>query len=224
MMRFLSLALALLFVATPVSAGEIPEATLILEASVGVPGTMPSAAPPRFVLREDRSVFVGGSEQVWAGQLDKDEVKAIENRVKALRKSRAIGSEVSFSGDTTRSYRLRLLKDDPRDVVITGNPADAPPELQALALLVSDLLDFDHSSLRPYAPTEYAVSAREGVLVGGCREWLLPLSFDDVLEAPQRLAADERGRWPAGADPASVCQGGRRYVVTLRPLLPGEQP
>ena len=218
------LALLVLFLAPSASTGEIAEATLILEASVGVPGTLPAAAPPRFVLRKDRSVFVGGSEQIYAGLLDNDEVKLIERRVKAVRKAGNLGPSLSFGDDATKRYRLRLLKDRPRDVVITGDPADAPPELQGLALLISDLLTFDHPSLRPFTPSEYAVSAREGVLVGGCREWLLPLSFEDVLAGPQRLAADERGRWPAGADPASVCSEGRHYVVTLRPLLPGEQP
>lgn len=218
------LALVALLAVPSASAGEVPQATLILEASVGVPGTLPAAAPPRFVLRRDGSVFVGGSEQIYAGLLAKDEVKLIERRVKALRQAGVLGPSVSFGDDTTKSYRLRVLKDGARDVVITGDPATAPPELQGLGLLVSDLLRFDHPSLRPWVPTEYAVSAREGVLVGGCREWLLPLSLDDVLDGPRRLAADEVERWPAGADPASVCRDGRRYVVTLRPLLPGEQP
>ena len=30
--------------------------------------------------------------------------------------------------------------------------------------------------------------------------------------------------WPTGALPACVCADDRRYAVTLRPLLPGEQP
>jgi hypothetical protein len=218
------LALAALAAASPSGAGEIPEATLILEAAVVVPGSIPSAAPPRFVLKRDGQVFVGGSAPVYAGRLEKDEVKAIERRVKQLRKSDLLSPTVSFGDDTSKRYRLRLLKDGARDVVITGDPASAPPALQPLAALVLDLLRFDHPSLRPLAPVDYAVSAREGILVGGCREWLLPLSFENVLAGPQRLPADEAERWPAGADPASVCHEGRRYVVTLRPLLPGEQP
>jgi len=205
-------------------AGEVPEATLVLEATVGVPATLPSGAPPRFLLRRDNSVFVGGSDQIYSGLLSKDEVKALERRVKDLRKAGILGPSVSFGDDTTKRFRLRLLEDAARDVVITGDPATAPPELQALALLVSDLARFDHPSLRPWPPAEYAVSAREGVLVGGCREWFLPVPFDDVLAGPRRLAADDAERWPKGANPASVCWEGRRYVVTLRPLLPGEQP
>ena len=109
------------------------------------------------------------------------------------------------------------IEDIDGDGRVLAFPADLEPP--ALPVLVGVPVVRDSLGAMRLAP-----SAREGVLVGGCREWFLPLSFDDVLAAPQRLAADERGRWPAGADPASVCQGGRSYVVTLRPLLPGEQP
>jgi hypothetical protein len=217
-------ALAALAAASPGEGGEIAGATLILEAAVGLPGRIPGAAPPRFVLKRDGQVFVGGSAVVYAGQLDEDEAEAIEDRVKGLRKSHLLAPTVSFGDDSTKRYRLRLLKDDPLDVVITGDPASAPPALEPLAAFVEALSRFDHRTLRPLAPAEYAVSAREGRLVGGCRPWYLPLPFERVLAGPQRLAADEAERWPSGADPASVCHEGRRYVVTLRPLLPGEQP
>jgi hypothetical protein len=208
----------------PARAGEIPQAVLILEGSVGLPGSIPEAAPPRFVLLRDGRVFMGGSEPIYAGQLSEDEADALEDRAKALRKAGALAPSVTFGEDATKRYRLRLLEGDPRDVVITGDPADAPPELQALAAFVSDLLRFDHRSLRPWSPSEFALSAREGILVGGCREWFLPVSFDAVLAAPWRIAADEVERWPTGSNPASVCVEGQRFVVTLRPLLPGEQP
>lgn len=222
--RALPLAFLALFMSPGAEAGEIPQATLVLEVAVGLPGSMPAAAPPRFVLTRDRKVFVGGSEAIYAGELNKDEVKAIENRVKQLRKAKLLQPTVSFSDDTTKRYRLRVLKDGARDVVITGDPADAPPELRSLASLVWDLARFDHPSLRPWAPTTYALSAREGILVGGCRDWLLPVPFADVLQGPQPLAAEDADRWPTGASPASVCYRGDRYVVTMRPLLPGEQP
>ena len=204
--------------------GEIPEATLIVEGATGLPGTLPGAAPPRFVLRRDLRVFVGGSEAIYAGQLSKNEARQIDNRVKQLRKAGLLNPSVSFGPDTTRRYRLRLLKDDARDVVMSGDPWTAPPELQSLASLVTDLLEFDHPSLRPWAPTTYALSAREGVLLGGCREWLLPVPFEDVIAAPRALDASDADRWPSGAHPASVCYRGEPYVVTLRPLLPGERP
>jgi hypothetical protein len=219
-----ALALAALVAASPLAAGEIPDAILVLEAAIGLPGRIPDTAPPRFVLRRDRQVFFGGSEAIYVGQLSKDEVKVIERRVKALRKSGLLTPSVSFGDDASKRYRLRVLEDGPRDVVISGDPASAPPALQPLASFVSELLRFDHLTLRPWTPEAFALSAREGVLVGGCREWRLPVAFEDVLASPQRLVADEADRWPAGADPASVCYEGRSYVVTLRPLLPGEAP
>jgi hypothetical protein len=216
--------LVLLAAVTSTGAGEIPEATLILEAAVGVPGSIPAAAPPRFVLMRDRQVFLGGSAAIYVGQLTKDEAKTIERRVDDLRDSGLLAPKVSFGSDAAKRYRLRLLKGGARDVVMDGDPASAPPALQPLASFVSELLRFDHPSLRPFVPGEYAVVAREGVLVGGCRQWLLPVPFASALAGPQRISADEVERWPTGANPASVCHDGQRYVVTLRPLLPGEQP
>lgn len=218
------LALAAVLAVPSARAGEIPEATLVFEAEDGLPDAVPSGAPPRFVLRRDGRVFVGGSHRIYAALLEKDEVKAIERRYKALAKSGVLDGPVSFGGDASKRFRLRLPREDDRDVVITGDPAAAPPELQPLAALVTDLLRFDHRNLRPWEPAEYAVSARRGTLVGGCRQWLLPLSFEHVLEAPRRIAAAEVERWPTGSDPASVCVDDQRYVVTLRPLLPGEEP
>lgn len=204
--------------------GEIAEAIVVFEAADGLPDSVPSAAPPRFVLRRDHQVFVGGSEKIYSGLLEKSEAKAIEGRVKTLAKSGLLDAPVSFGGDTDKRYRLRLPREGDRDVMITGDPASAPPALQGIAALVTDLLRFDHPNLRPWAPAEYAASAREGELVGGCRAWLLAYSFEQVLAGPQRIPASDVERWPAGSDPASVCEDGRRYVVTFRPLLPGEQP
>ena len=217
-------ALVALLVAPSARSADLPETTLVFEAADGLPDSVPSAAPPRFVLRSDRQVFVGGSEKIFSGLLEKNEVKAIERRLKELRKSGVLDAPVSFGGDTKKRYRLRLLGDEEREVVITGDPASAPPPLRGLAALVDDLLRFDHPSLRPWTPAEYVVSAREGELAGGCRAWLLQMPFDRVLAGPQRIPVVEAERWPAGSDPASVCEDGRRYVVTFRPLLPGEQP
>jgi hypothetical protein len=205
-------------------AGEIPQAVVILEAAVGLPGSIPEAAPPRFVLLRDRRVFVGGSEPVYVGELSEDEEDRIKDRIDDLRDSGVLAPSVAFGDDVSKRYRLRLLENDPRDVVITGDPADAPPALRGLAAFVSELLRFDNRSLRPWSPAFYALSARPGILVGGCREWLLPVPLEAALEAPQRIEAEDVERWPTGSNPASVCAGGQRYVVTLRPLLPGEAP
>ena len=42
--------------------------------------------------------------------------------------------------------------------------------------------------------------------------------------APIGVPAKQADGWPTGATPASVCSGDKQYVVTLRPLLPGELP
>jgi hypothetical protein len=42
--------------------------------------------------------------------------------------------------------------------------------------------------------------------------------------AAQAVPAADFASWPTGAAPASVCAGDKKYVVTLRPLLPGEKP
>ena len=215
------LALAALLAAPSAPGAEIPDAVIVLEASDGLPDAVPSAAPPRFVLRRDRQVFIGGSEKIHSGLIDKDEAKALERRVETLAKSGVLDGPIAFGGDANRRFRLRLPREDNRDVAMTGDPAAAPPALQGLAAFVDDLLHFDHPHLRPWAPAELAVSAREGERLGGCRAWLLELPFDRVLAGPQRVPAEDVERWPAGSDPAVVCHDGRRYVVTFRPLLPG---
>jgi hypothetical protein len=210
--------------AEPLPAGDIPEAAIVLEATVGLPGRVSAAAPPRFVLLRDRRVFVGGTDRVFAGLLDKDEAKWIEERVKDLRKRGLLLPSVSFGNDTTKRFRLRVLEDSPTDVVASGDPAEAPPALQPLAGFLTDLLRFHHPSLRPFAPEAYALSVREGSLVGGCRSWPFAVPLDEALAGPHRVSAAEAEPWPTGANPASVCAEGRRFVVTLRPLLPGEAP
>jgi hypothetical protein len=221
--RALAFAASASLLALPSVRGQdVPESVIILEAFDGLPDAVPTAAPPRFVLRRDRRVFVGGSETIYSGVIEKDEVTALERRVETLVKSGLLDAPVAFGGVSETRYRLRLPREDDRDVAITGDPDSAPAALQGVAALVRDLLRFDHPHLRPWTPTEYAVSAREGELRGGCRAWLLPLPFERLLAGPQRIPVSEVERWPAGSNPASVCENGRRYVVTFQPLLPGE--
>ena len=109
-------------------------------------------------------------------------------------------------------------------MTVTGEPADAPPPLKPLAALLDDLASFDHASLRPWKPESYALRAQEGKLPGGCRPWPFeePLAGTDF--APRVVPAAQVLYWPTGAAPASVCQDGKSWIVTLRPLLPGETP
>jgi hypothetical protein len=205
-------------------ASEIPGAAIVLEAAPGTPGSDASAAPPRFVLLKDGQVFVGGTERVEAGRLDKGEAAGLLKRADAARKLPGIArSPVALGKDATRTARL-WLREGPLEVVVTGDPAEAPPALAPLASLVSELLAFHHPSLRPYSPATYALTVREAHRAGGCRAWQFSFPIAQALAGPRSVTAAEASGWPTGAVPASVCADERRYVVTLRPLLPGEQP
>lgn len=203
------------------SAAEIPGAVVVLETHTEThPGDVPEAAPPRFVLLQDGQVFVGGTGSVAVGRLSSGETKAIEKRLSAVRRLSGLGSSVSLGPGATR-HRLVLRKGRPLEILATGDPAGAPPALLPLASLLNDLEAFDHPSLRPYAPKEYLLNARAGALPGGCRPWLLR---EPLTEGSRTLPASHFPTWPTGARPASVCVDGKTYVVTLRPLLPGERP
>jgi hypothetical protein len=212
-----------LVTALPLAAGEIPGAVLALEAAPGTPGSDASGAPPRFVLLKDGRVFVGGSALLEAGRLEKSEAQALLKRAAALRKIQGLGSQISLGGSADRVVRLRLLEDEPLEIVVTGD-APAPAPLAPLVTLLRDLAAFHHPSLRPYAPSSYSLSVREARLSGGCRAWSLPFPITDALAGPRALPAVEAASWPTGAMPASVCVEDRHYVVTLRPLLPDERP
>lgn len=216
---------ALALSAGPLAAGgEIPSASIVLEAPPGPTGRDPSSTPPRFVLLRDGQVFVGGTSRIEAGRLEKSEVQALRKRAEQVRKLPGLASPVALDGDASGTLRLRLLEDDPLDLVATGDPAAAPPSLAPLATLLADLLRFHHPSLRPYAPESYAMAAREARLPGGCRSWGFAFPIAEALASPRAVSAAEAAGWPTGAVPASVCADDRRYVVTLRPLLPGERP
>lgn len=232
-MRLPAAAALLALAALPaVHGGETPGAVIVLEAAPGTPGSDPSAAPPRFVLLKDGQVFVGGTERLEAGRLEKDETSALLKRADAVRKLSGLPLPVSLGGDPARTLRLRLLDGKPLEVVATGDPAAAPSALAPLATLLADLLRYHHPSLRPYAPSSYAMAVREARLAGGCRAWGFAFPIAQALASPRTVSAAEASGWPTGARPASVCaddtgpsaSASRRYVVTLRPLLPGEQP
>ena len=214
--------------ATAAVAGELPNALIVLEADPATPGSDPAAAPPRFALLKDGQVFVGGTSRLDAGRLEKGEAQALRRGADAVRKAagKTAGkaAALSLGGDDRHMLRLRLPEEEPREVTITGDPAAAPPALQAAATFVTQLLAFDHPSLAPYVPAGYALAVREGRLAGGCRSWRFPFAITDAVAAPRLVAAADAEGWPTGAWPASVCAGDKRYVVTLRPLLPGEQP
>lgn len=202
---------------------EVPNAVVVLEVLVPtLPGDVPEAMPPRFVLMEDGGVFVGGTRDLMVGRLAASELKDLERRISDVRKLPLAGTMTVGPGGGRR--RLFLRKGRPLDMVLSGDPAHPPAALRPLAALVDDLARFQHPSLRPYEPTSFAMSAKEGTLPGGCRPWTLPEPLAESVFAPRVVPARGHGDWPTGAVPASVCLEDKRYVVTFRPLLPGERP
>jgi hypothetical protein len=219
------LLLALLALVPAAGGGDLPSAVIVLDVagpSEGGPGA--SVNLPRFVLLEDGQVFVGGTQRLAAGHLEREDVKELEKRIARLRKIPGLGPSVSFGASAFPRYHLRLAKGQPLDILATGDPASAPPNLRPLASLVQDLAAFAHESLRPYEPAAYALRAQEGALAGGCRSWGFAVPLSEALAGPRSVSAAAAADWPTGGAPASVCAGDKQYVVTLRPLLPGEKP
>jgi hypothetical protein len=168
---------------------------------------------------------VGGTRSLFGGRLSSREVRDLERRFADVRKVPGLAGTIVVGGGEGRR-RLRLYKGGrPLDLTISGDPEDPRPGMGALASLLVDLERFWHPSLRPYEPATYALSAREGRLRGGCRRWRAESpSIAESVFAPVPVSAALASGWPTGAAPASVCSGENTYVVTLRPLLPVEQP
>ena len=231
-MRRAAAAALLALLAAPAVPGEIPGAVIVLETAPGTPGSDPSGAPPRFVLLKDGQVFVGGTSRVETGRLGKGEAQALRKRAEQARKLPGLSAPVALGGDATRTLRLRLLEDDPVEIVASGDPEAAPPSLAPLATLLADLVRFDHPGLRPYEPASYAMTVREARRPGGCRRWDFAFPIAEALGSTRTVTAAAAVGWATGGIPSAVClddpgpstSAARRYVVTLRPLLPGERP
>jgi hypothetical protein len=225
-MRRWTVALAVLLPALASAAPlQLPQAVVILEVVEPMgPGLVPEAAPPRFVLLEDGQVFVGGTRSLATAKLDPETRRTLERRIADVRKLPLSGT-MSFGAGAQR-YRLFLKKGRPIDMALSGDPAGAPAVVQPLAQLVRDLASWGHADLRPYTPAGYWMSAREGSLVGGCRRWRGPDKVSAAVFAPRVVPALEvkEREWPTGAVAASLCEGEKRYIVTFRPMLPGEAP
>jgi hypothetical protein len=154
--------------------------------------------------------------------LDKRDLKPIEKLLTQVRKIKGLGAAVRLGAGETR-YLLSLPKRRRLDVTATGDPTRAPAALRPLGELLAELSAFYHPALRPYRPAEYALGVREERLVGGCRSWELGVPLE-AGPAARTVPATLVSGWPTGSHPASVCRDRRHYVVTLRPLLPGEAP
>jgi len=221
LVRFLSGA-GILILASGRLVAEVPDTLLTLEATTPfAPGQDWSSAPPRFVLLEDGQVFVGGSQEVLAGRLEKAEVKALEALVEAVRKMPGLAPVISIGSDEP-AFRLRASR-KPLDVRFTGDPAKANPAFRPLTSLLEQLQRFDHPSLRPYAPASFALRAHEATHPGGCRLWTLAPTPAEAAGGATIPAAAITS-WAPGVYPTSVCVGDKRYEVRLRALLPGQRP
>ena len=218
--RRLALGLALL-ASLGAAGGDIPQAQLTLEVTPpGRPGRYPDAAPPRFVLLDGGRFFVGGSAEIAEGQLDPQEWKELRKRLDRIRKLYTSSATFTFGTESTR-YRLVLRQKATVEIVATGDPTASR---EPIAGLIADLASFDHPSLRFLAPEAYLLTAREGSLPGGCRPWAFPVTPAEASAGVRSVPASAARDWPTGVDAASVCAGDKRYIVTLRPLLPGERP
>ncbi len=205
------------------AAGDVAGALVILDVRPAArPGFVPEALPPRFVLFEDGALIVGGYSGLASMRLERDALKALDKRLSQVKRLPGLGARVSF-GAGPEIYRLRLPQERV-DLTAGGDPEQAPPELRPLATLLHDLASFDHAALRPLQPTHLLASARAEALPGGCRAWRALPRVSDLVAQPQPIPAQAAAGWPTGAYAASVCEDGRRFTLSLRPLLPGERP
>jgi CRP-like cAMP-binding protein len=119
------LAVAALAQAASSSSAEIPNALVVLEVLVPAqPGDVPAAAPPRFVLMEDGTVYVGGTRDVRVGKLESSEQKDLDRRIGEVRKLPLTGVMTVGPGNERR--HLFLKKGRALEMVLSGDPADPP--------------------------------------------------------------------------------------------------
>jgi hypothetical protein len=209
--------------AASAEAADTPNAVIVVEAPLETPGSDPKAALPRLVLLKDGQVFVGGTGRFDTARLERPAQQALRRAADALRKAAGRNVQLALGPDTTRSVVVRF-PDDKVEIRVTGDPGAAPASLAPAGAALLQLLRFDDPALQPYKPASFVLSAREGQLAGGCRVWTFAVPVEQAATAPFVITAEEADGWPTGGWPASVCVGPKRYVVSLRPLLPGEQP
>jgi hypothetical protein len=220
-----ALAAALLVLGSLSVRGDSDEMVVALYVSGPVePGVAPEAMPPRFALMEDGTAYVGGTSAVAVRRLEKREIKDIEKDIDRIRKIPGLATRVDLGPGSDRSYRIVVRQGKPLDLTAVGDTGTASPAFSPIVSLIVRLADVSGREMPPYSPTSYLLSAREETLAGGCRRWTFPAPLAQVLAAPQVVAASAADSWPTGGTLASVCDGGKHYSVSLKPLLPGEQP
>jgi hypothetical protein len=207
----------------PAAAAAPPDTVVALWVTGGpsTRGEIPSGMPARFVLLEDGRVFVGGLSAVASAKLPKKDLKAIDKLVARVRKLPGLTSTVAL-GPGDHQFRLFLRKGP--EVLARGGLSGAPAAVRPLVQLVEALSAFTHPELRPFSADRFLLTLHDQTLDGGCREWQLPVGAAQLRQSPVVIPAAAASGWPTGGYPASVCEGDRRYAVTLRPLVPGETP
>lgn len=183
--------------------------------------------PSRFILMTDGSVYVGGRREYLRGFLDRAEMQDVSTRLDlALKALGKAGVPPSITlGEGPAVFRLSSLLGVQFHTYVMGN-LDAPLLAPFQALLVDfvrRLAAFRHPSLRPFDPAQFAMSAREKTLPGGCRDRLLlpPLAS---LPADELVVGESLTHgFPTGPEMAQVCEGTKRFAVVFRPLVPGER-
>ena len=185
------------------------------------PGRYPEGAPPRFVLLEKGQFFVGGQRQVaggsWTARSSRRSrrawrgsggCRASARRSRSARAAAATGCSCSAS-IRWRSRRPAIPRGRaraPAARVAAAGPRRLRSSLAALpAARLVPAGRAGRSPARRLPPVELRLPARGG---------------RQRPRGPRRAGRD----WPHGVDAASICAGQQRYVVTLRPLLPGERP
>jgi hypothetical protein len=219
-------AIVALFATAPLPGwpADASEAVVTLQISApAVPGQVPEAMPPRFVLTEDGTVYVGGTSAVATARIEGPEIKGIEKEIERIRKIPGLATRIDLGAGVERTYRIIVRKGKLLDLTAVGDLAGASAAFRPVVSLITRLADYSTPDLHPYRPTSYALSAREENLPGGCRAWTFPVALPQALTAPQVVSATVAEAWPTGGIAASVCAGEKRYVVALRPMLPGER-
>ncbi len=234
MIRLLAFLGALVFFAPMAWAQEPPPAQwLRLDP---LPAEMPltpresyDGVPPRFVLLTDGSVFVGGRREVLRGFLDKAEMQAIATRLDLAVKSLGRATPPTLvmgqgpgEGEGSAIFRLSVLLGAPLQVVIMGRiPAPGGPPLAPLPDFVRRLAGFRHPSLKPWDPAEFTMVVREKTLPGGCRAAKGLPALAQVAGSETTVPETLTRSFPTGPDLSQVCEGGKRYTLAFRPVIPG---
>jgi hypothetical protein len=127
-------------------------------------------------------------------------------------------------GEGPPNFRFSVLLGSTFQTVVTGPlPEENAPPSTPLPDFVRSLAAFRHPTLRPFDPPQFAMVVRERTLPGGCRLARgLPSLSTSISNELVVSEAVTRG-FPTGAEMAQICEGGKRFTLVFRPLVPGDR-